>query len=359
MSTSYSVIAASDLDPALIEAWRSIQSASRVFPSPYFCPEFTQLAAGVRSDVRIAVIENGGRAVGFLPYQRSRWGIGRPVGGALSDYHGVVVRPEAEWSLDALLRAARLSVWTFDHLVDGSGLFEPHVTRRDVSPQIDLAGGYERYVAGRRESGSDYVRKTEGLARKLEREVGALRFALHDPSTSVINQLMHWKSDQYRRAGRGDVFGTEWTGRLLRSIAGYQAPAFAGLCSTLRAGERLVAAHMGMRSNEVLHYWFPAYDPEFARYSTGIILLLRIAEAAAAGGLRALDLGKGEAQYKQRLMNGAVELCEGYVERQSLAASARRLMRAAEARAARGGIATALRLPLGAMRRLARARRFR
>ena len=30
-------------------------------------------------------------------------------------------------------------------------------------------------------------------------------------------------------------------------------------------GERLVAAHLGMRSRTVWHYWFPAYDPAFAK----------------------------------------------------------------------------------------------
>ena len=173
-----------------------------------------------------------------------------------------------------------------------------------------------------------------------------------------MEQVLRWKSDQYRRSNLTDVFGVAWTRELLERIARQEAAGFAGLCSVLRAGDRVVAAHLGMRSRDVLHYWFPAYDPEYAKFSTGIILLLRIAQAAAPLGIRAIDLGKGDAQYKERLMTGAVELHEGYVERPSLIAAARRLKRAAEARAARGGIAAALRLPLRAMRRLERLRRF-
>jgi CelD/BcsL family acetyltransferase involved in cellulose biosynthesis len=131
------------------------------------------------------------------------------------------------------------------------------------------------------------------------------------------------------------------------------------MCSTLHAGDRLVAAHMGMRSGNTLHYWFPAYDPEFAKYSPGIILLLRLARSVEGSGVRKIDLGKGEAHYKQRLMNGAVQLREGHVEVPSLLAGARRLLRAAEARAARGGLAAALRLPVKAIRRIERARKFR
>jgi len=356
MSASYRIIAPAELDAGLIDAWRSIQSAERVFASPYFCPEFTQAVGAVRDDVRIAVIEKQGRAAGFFPHLRTRWGTGRPVGGPLSDFHGVIARPDCEWQLDGLMRAARLSVWTFDHLVGGDRQFAPYVTGGAASPQIDLTGGYESYARERRASGSEYIPKTEGLARKLAREVGELRFTLHD--AGAVEQVLRWKSDQYRRSNLTDVFGVAWTRELLERIARQEAAGFAGLCSVLRAGDRVVAAHLGMRSRDVLHYWFPAYDPEYAKFSTGIILLLRIAQAAAPLGIRAIDLGKGDAQYKERLMTGAVELHEGYVERPSLIAAARRLKRAAEARAARGGIAAALRLPLRAMRRLERLRRF-
>jgi CelD/BcsL family acetyltransferase involved in cellulose biosynthesis len=109
----------------------------------------------------------------------------------------------------------------------------------------------------------------------------------------------------------------------------------------------------------VLHWWFPAYDRKFSQYSPGIILLLRMAQALALDGVRAIDLGKGEARYKSALMTGAVELREGFVELPSLMAQVRRLRRAAEARAASGGAAAALRLPLKAIRRFERGLRFR
>ena len=157
MSASYRLIAAAELDAGLIDAWRSIQSAERVFASPYFCPEFTQAVGAVRDDVRIAVIEKQGRAAGFFPHLRTRWGTGRPVGGPLSDFHGVIARPDCEWQLDGLMRAARLSVWTFDHLVGGDRQFAPYVTGGAASPQIDLTGGYESYARERRASGSEYI----------------------------------------------------------------------------------------------------------------------------------------------------------------------------------------------------------
>ena len=55
---------------------------------------------------------------------------------------------------------------------------------------------------------------------------------------------------------------------------------FQGVLSGLYIGEKLVAAHFGMRSRRVLHWWFPAYDPELGKYSPGAQLLLELSRAA-------------------------------------------------------------------------------
>jgi CelD/BcsL family acetyltransferase involved in cellulose biosynthesis len=355
MSVSYRLIPAKELDATLIEAWRSIQSHHGGFESPYFCPEFTRMVGGVRDDVRVVVIENAGRPVGFFPHQRSHFGMGRPVGGPLSDCHGVIAGPATEWSVTGLMGAANLAVWAFDHLVDETGKFEPHVTARATSPRIDLSGGFEHYLRELRDPPQDFARK----ARKMAREIGELNFTLHEAGSGPLEHLIAWKREQYRRNRIVDVFGSRWTGELLRDIMNMQTAGFAGVCSVLRAGDRIVAVHAGMRSHRVLHWWFPAYSQEFARFSPGIILLFRLAEAMAAQGLALIDLGKGDEPYKLRVMTGAVELREGCVEQPSLLAHTRRLRRAMEARAAQGGLAATLRLPLRVIRRIERIQRFR
>lgn len=313
MSVSYRLIRAHELDAPLLAAWRAIQSRRSALASPYFCPEFTQAVAGVRSDVRIVVIENAGRTAGFFPHQRSPWGAGRPAGGALSDYHGVIAEADAEWSVPGLMRAARLAAWSFDHLVDDGGRFAPYVAAQARSPQIDLQQ--------RLSSPSGIERK----ARKLAREAGELSFSLHEPA-GALERLIEWKRAQYARTGVTDAFGAAWTGALLRRILAFQAEGFAGVCSVLRAGGGIVAVHAGMRSREVLHWWFPAYAPQFAHYSPGLLLLLRLAQAAAAAGIRTIDLGKGDSRYKLSLMNRAAPLAEGCVEASALYATARALL---------------------------------
>ena len=351
---SYRLIAPHELDATLTDAWRAIQSRTDAYVSPYFCPEFTQLVASVRNDVRVAVIENDGRPVGFFPHQRSFLGMGKPVGGPLSDYHGVIAEPGSEWSVSELMQSAKLSVWAFDHLVDEPGKFAPYVTARATSPRINLSAGFENYLSRFGGRLADVGRKV----RKVEREVAPLSFEFHDPSNINMECLITWKTEQIRRTRVSNVFGVHWTGELLRRIMNVQSTDFAGVCSVLRAGDEVVAVHAGMRSRNMLHWWFPTYNRKFEKYSVGTILLFRIAEAAAAIGIRTVDLGKGDSQYKQRVMTDAADLVEGFVELPSLLASARKLQRAAEARVPRGPLAAPLRLPLRAIRRIERIRRF-
>jgi CelD/BcsL family acetyltransferase involved in cellulose biosynthesis len=358
MSASYRLISADELDPSLVVAWRTIQAGDRAFESPYFCPEFTQAVSRVRDDVRVVVIENAGRPTGFFPHQRSHFGVGKPVGGPLSDYHGVIASCGSEWTLRELMRAARLSLWSFDHLAGADSRFDPYVTGHAVSPQADLSGGYEEYANGRR-GASDQLVKVARSARKLAREVGEPRFVLHDSEPDILDQLIAWKRDQYIRSGLTDVFAAPWTRALLHEILHVQGADFAGACSTLRVGARVVAVHVGMRSRDVLHYWFPAYDPEFSKYSVGTILLLEMAKDLARTGIRAIDFGKGEEPYKQRAMTGMVELREGAVEMPSFATATRRARRDLETWLRRSPLAGIARVPGRWLKRLERRARFR
>jgi CelD/BcsL family acetyltransferase involved in cellulose biosynthesis len=168
------------------------------------------------------------------------------------------------------------------------------------------------------------------------------------------------KSEQYRAAGTFDVFGTTWTGALLREILDVQGSNFAGLCSVLKVHGRIVAGHVGMRSRTVLHYWFPVYDPAYAKFSAGIILLLRIANAVADQGVTLIDLGKGESAYKARLSTGAAEVAEGFVERPSSKwVLINRLRRRTEAWARSADSGTVLRLPARIVLRMEQASKFR
>jgi CelD/BcsL family acetyltransferase involved in cellulose biosynthesis len=309
----FTVVPAGWLTPEQVLTWSQLQRNDPAVDSPYFRPEFTQAVAQVRGDVEVAILEEDGATVGFFPFQRGRWGLGRPVGGNMSDFQGIVARPGLLYDPIDLVRGCGLSGWDFDHLVAGQRPFVPHCYLTAESPYMDLSAGYEAYLAERNRAGTDAIRQIQRKARKVEREIGPLRFEFHTNDPQVFATLLEWKSAQYRRTRAPNIFAYGWTVKLLERILSTSGEAFAGVLSALYIGDRLVAVHLGMRSYGVLHSWFPAYDVSLAKFSPGLLLLLEIARAGAALGIRRLDLGRGEKEYKSRLQSGAIPLVEGCV----------------------------------------------
>ena len=356
--TRYRVAHPREFDANLRTRWAEIQAADPIFASPYFHPAFTECVAAVREDVRITVLEDANTIVGFFPHQRARFGRGKPVGGALSDYHGVVCAEGAEWTPRELLSGSGLNVFDFDHLVVGKRELHAVQTTKFESPIMELSGGYDRYASGRQKAGSKLISKTDGLARKLVRDHAQWRFELHSTDRDVLRILMRWKSEQYRKSGLRDVFAVPWIPDLMELLVSRSEPGFAGLLSVLWLQDRPIAIHMGMRSAKVWHYWFPSFDRNFEKYSPGNILLLQMAMAAASIGLQVIDLGKGDASYKSRLANGAAPLLEGRFEIPSFYNCVRSLRRGAEDLMERNRLARAIGIPLRALRRLDRIRKY-
>jgi CelD/BcsL family acetyltransferase involved in cellulose biosynthesis len=301
------------LTPTDVAAWAALQEANPLLASPYFRPEFTIAVASVRDDVWVAVIERRGEPVGFFSYQNDRMRIGRPVGGPLSDYQGIIAKRDFVWDAAQLIRDCGLREWKFDHLLAAQESFRRFHEVATQSPVIDLAKGYEAYAEDRRRAGSEQITVVLRKRRKIEREVGPLRFEFHSTDHAVLATLMRWKSRQYHELGTVDAFGIPWVVKVVEKIHSIQGESFAGVLSILYAADQHIAAHMGMRSKTVWHYWFPAYDLAFGKYSPGSILLLEMAERASSLGLNSIDLGKGAERYKQSLMNRAIPIAQGAV----------------------------------------------
>jgi CelD/BcsL family acetyltransferase involved in cellulose biosynthesis len=325
------VLAASELSSEHRKRWKQLRGSNRDLVSPYFHPEFTAAAARAHGDVEVAVINEGGEPVGFFPFHRRRFGFAKPVGDRLSDYHGVIAASDAQLDARVLLRACNLTVWPFDHVPAGQKIFQPFTEVRTESPILDLRDGFEGYVEARKKSGSNRISQLQRKERKLEREVGPLRLEAHVDEPSVLDRIIRWKSEQCRRANIHDYFSDASAVRLVRDIANTKVNGFEGLVSVLYVGDSIAAAHMGMRSNHVLHWWFPGYEHSLSRYSPGGILLLKLAQHMAELGVTTLDLGKGEDSYKASFMTGCVPLIEGVVDVPSAPALIRRARISGEA----------------------------
>ena len=141
-------------------------------------------------------MEEKGEAAGFFPFQRGHLGIGKPVGGPMCDYQGVVARPGLTWNAEELVRGCGLAAWDFDHLVASQQAFQPYHYSTEGSPYLDLSSGFEAYRLGRQRAGSDTVKKGLRKRGRLEVDIGPLHFETHTTDPSVFAKLLEWKSAQ-------------------------------------------------------------------------------------------------------------------------------------------------------------------
>ncbi|MFE0674829.1 GNAT family N-acetyltransferase [Streptomyces sp. NPDC058867] len=325
-----SVYRPEELTAADRTAWRTLQSKAYAggasqLANPFLAPEFTLAVGRCRRDVRVAVLrEDGstGEPAAFFPYQRNAVGVGRAVGLGLSDCQGLVHAPGFRWDAQELLRACGLVIWEFDHLAEGQQPFEQSLLGTFPSPVIDVADGWDAYVARLRARSGRGTRVRLGLERKLARVAGDVHYVHDERDPAMLRTLMEWKSAQYRRTGRSDRFAHPWIRELTEQLFHTRTDSFAGLLSVLYAGDRPVAAHFGVRSEHILACWFPAYDPAFAKYSPGVVQHLRMARGAAEDGLSHLDLGRGQRDHKDVLKTGDVQVSEGWTTRRHPVAAA-------------------------------------
>ena len=166
--------------------------------------------------------------------------------------------------------------------------------------------------------------------------MGTLRFAPESDAPELLARTIEWKRQQYAETGVRDVLADAGSRELLRLVHEARSPDFSGMLSVLHAGDVVAGLHLALRSGPVWHSWFPAYNPELHRYSPGLVLMLELARTAPALGVAEIDLGKGEARYKEALATGSVPLLEGRVGAHALSSvparvqsSARRVLRAA------------------------------
>jgi CelD/BcsL family acetyltransferase involved in cellulose biosynthesis len=334
-----------------IAAWRSIQRTERTLDSPYFRPEFTEAVSAVRRDVEVAVLTQAGHAVGFFPYQRTRRNSARPVGDALSDFHGLIAPASVSCDPLDLLRACRLSAWHFSHVASEQSAFKPYAWREVASPYIDLSQRFDGYLAGK-ENACRLMSEFRKKMKKLSRDVGPTRFVPQMELRSLFSTLLEWKSEQYRRTRLPNIFDHAWVRQVLDRIGQYEGTDFSPWLSVLYAGKTVAALNFGMRCRDILHSWFPAYNVDLAVYSPGFLHWIELMQAAESLGIRRIDLGYGPETYKQRLLNGASNVAEGVVDLRRANLLVRRMYWSSRQRLGQYRIAGPARAPLRLIRRV-------
>lgn len=299
-----------DLTAADLRTWRDMAAAEPAFASPLLGPDFALAVGAVRDDARVAVIRRGGETLGYLPHHRRPGAMARAIGSPLSDYHGLVSRPDAGLDGAAVLRAAELTAFRYTGLVDPHGVFAPKTLK--PAHVIDLGqGDAAAYLEAVRAASPKKIKNWRRLDSKLEREMGAVELVAADRSREAFDQLIAWKREQLERTGVHDFLRPQWTRGLLTDLFQKQDGPFQGLMINLYAGGVLVAGHFGVRLDGVYHPWIASTNPAYAEWSPGQVFFMRAIAAMPGLGLRRYDLGPGHDHYKGAYALSQIEIGDG------------------------------------------------
>ena len=338
-----------DLSGAELHAWRTMRAGDPRLDSPYFDPAFAAAVHASGAPVTVALDGRGPELTSLMACHRDR-SVLRPVGWPGADFQGPVSAPGAVFEpLELLVDGVRAV--EFDHWLLPCPEVEPWVEARAGSPYVEVSGGLDGYLGRASKSGRDNMGQARRRTARAERELGPVRFEGQSSDREALGWLVERKREQYAATGARDHFAAADRRALLELLLATHEPGCEGLLSTLHFGDTLVAAHFGIRSRTVLHWWFPVYDPAYAGLAPGWILLRELATAAPGLGLERIDLGRGDDEYKRRARTGEVEVAAGAVTG-TAAGRVRYQARRAAIGAAKGSpLAPALRRVVHAQRR--------
>lgn len=300
------------LSAAEANVWDELCGGDPALRSAFYSRAYACAVAEVRPRVvRVAVAASEDGPVAFLPFQYANGAMrllaaGEPVGGGMTDYFGVIAAPDFTMDSRSFLRRAGLASLLFTHLDETQLRHGLSGEQPEPGLRIELRDGADAYWRELRRSNKSLVSDTERRMRRLVETHGPVRFHMQagDPA-SALAMLIDAKRRQYARTGARDSLEEEWHRLLLHRLVASDDRLCRGVVSTLYAGDVWVAAHVGLRCMDTLHYWFPVYNEELGAFSPGRLLLKSIIDGAAEHGIAAIDRGSGTAQAKRDFANAS------------------------------------------------------
>ncbi|MEO9931852.1 MAG: GNAT family N-acetyltransferase [Rhodopirellula bahusiensis] len=320
-----------ELAPSDLVRWEQIRAMRKDFEPPFFAARFAAAVNSVRGDVLTAVFRSSNNEpLGYLPFHRVG-GVGVPAGRFLNDAQNVIAIPGLQVDWAELARAAKVRAFNLHAIVGSEADWIERYQLKSVNAfRADLGDDSGDYLK-RLEKEHRTIGKQGQKTRKLGREIGPVRLELDCRCPEILKQTIAWKRAQYQRTHILDLFLPDWTRDLITllhenslgqpglqpdsTVAGdnFSNDSLRGICSVLWAGDTPVATHIGMIEHGRLHYWFPTYDPAFARYSPGTALFTEILRAATPHGIHCVDMGYGEQPYKKKQTGTTTQVVHGTI----------------------------------------------
>ena len=331
------VVRPSELGCSEARQWRAFQGSSRLMSHPFLSLSYARTWGAAKPGARVAVVEDNGRIQAFIPFELGAGRIAGTLGGGQTAIDGMVTSG-VPLNMPAVVRKAGLRGWRFERAPVDQKALDPHRYSgphhcRTVS-YADLSGGYDKYLSDLSDGTRKRIARTEAYRRALQRKAGSVSFEWRVPKPEFFDQLMEWKSAQYRNAR--EMSEDQEVMSVLRELAFMDADDCRGLIGVLIAGEQTAAVTLCLEGPGVITLYTLAYNPEFGRFSAGTMQLLDLIREAAARDIKMVDFGADhtvqEHTYKDRFRNATYELSGGAVWAGRMEARARSIYRSARYR---------------------------
>lgn len=313
---------ASKVSDGDIAAWRALLSADPELSSPYLTPDWTQLVARHRSDVRVAVFHDDiGAPLGFLPVQLGNHGAAMPVGGPICDYQAFI--GPAGFDLSEAAKALGVRRVDLTAGLANNAVGDALLTH-DKGHVVRFENGFQHWCDQRAATGSKTIARTRKNLAKLTRDQdGDVRVEAFSTDVGAFETLLRWKREQMRRTGVKDIFRRVWVNRVVRDCFAAPSgnPDFGSAMFVLRVRGAPAAVLFCLRARKTLHAWFIAHDKALSAHSPGLILLVEAIRVAAAAGYAEMDLGPGDYRFKESLATDARPVGAGFIGRPGLSAA--------------------------------------
>jgi CelD/BcsL family acetyltransferase involved in cellulose biosynthesis len=189
--------------------------------------------------------------------------------------------------------------WYFPRTVQRTTLVSertPEPPGRAPSPYIDWSCFPDEKAFQAHVAKSAHLKSNDSgrQRRKVERDLGPLKFVWDDDRPEVFETCVKWKSAQYVSTGVGDMFAAPQNVELFRKLKALGVVKVA----SLSAKDTLLAVHLGSHTDRRFTWWIPAYDAKHSKYSPGRLLLEHLMHQSQAQGDLEFDFLIGDESYK-------------------------------------------------------------
>ncbi|MDJ0920929.1 MAG: GNAT family N-acetyltransferase [Henriciella sp.] len=300
---TFQVLTRRQLGSDLWRAYTALRDARPIYDNPFFDPEFAAIVADVRADTRFGLAFEHGDLVGVWPMHVRPGDWARPIGAPFSDAHGPILSADCGLTEEAFLAGLGLAGFTGSGLLPQSWSAARPGLERHGAHLSDLSLGWDVFLAEQQRAWPKHFKKMRRLHRNVDRDFSELRFAWDDHTQLSFDTLIELKQRQFERTGLHDVLKPDWTRAMLDRLRQHEGRRLRLRTVVLRYDDEIAAVEVNLQSDRVLHGWLTAFEPRFAAYSPGNMLVQEMLQRLPEGGLTHYDAGIGLDHYKRHYCN--------------------------------------------------------